>query len=650
MVVSRLNDQIGRVLGGRYRLTAPIGTGASALVYLADDTRLRRRVAVKLLHQALSADESFLRRFRAEAQAAAALNHPHILAVYDWGEDGDEPYLVTEYLGGGSLRAMLDTGARLDPAQALMIGLETARALDHAHKRGFVHRDIKPANLLFGEDGRLRIADFGLARALAEASWTEPAGAVIGTARYACPEQARGEKVTAKGDVYSLALVLIEAVTGNVPFASDTTIATLMARIDTPIEVSDSLGPLRKVLVRAGNPDPELRPDAGELSVGLLVAAEELARPTPLPLAGTTATVESLAVGDRDPTGLPSSRDDTVANAVPALAPAAELGEMPATPARHRRRASRQVVKEQRAAAIAAGTMRRRRWPRVLAAITAAVAIFAGSFFGYRVLHTPSHSLPSLVTLSEADATAAVLAKHWKVAVNNTRQDGTTAGQVLTQDPPQGKSLQEGKTVTLLVSLGQTTVAVPQDLAGKPVAEATAALQALGLILGVATDAFDENAPKGTVIKLADGTPPELEKGKAIDLVVSQGPEPRTVPSIAVGMPYDQAAKALTDIGLVAGRTDQFDDAIAAGTVIAIAPAAGQQAPRGSTVTITVSKGKPVVPDVKGKSVADAADALQAAGFTIAGVQGNPFRSVSSTTPPAGTPAAKGTGITLVTK
>src|SRR5918997_4889024 len=207
-----MTDLVGRVLSGRYRLVAPIGAGASAQVLLADDTRLRRRVAVKLLHAALAHDEGFLRRFRAEAQAAAALNHPNIVAVYDWGEDEGTPYLITEYLAGGSLRGVLDLGRRLSPSQALLVGLEATRALDQAHRRGFVHRDIKPANLLFGEEGRLRIADFGLARALAEAAWTEPQGAVLGTARYASPEQAQGRAVTGKADVYSLALVLIEAV------------------------------------------------------------------------------------------------------------------------------------------------------------------------------------------------------------------------------------------------------------------------------------------------------------------------------------------------------------------------------------------------------------------------------------------------------
>ncbi|MER3453248.1 MAG: serine/threonine protein kinase, partial [Acidimicrobiia bacterium] len=175
MPVSRMAEQVGRVLGGRYRLVAPLGAGASASVFVAEDVVLRRRVAVKLLHEALASDEAFLRRFRAEARAAAALSHPNVMAVYDWGED-DGPFLVCELCGGGSLRALLDRGVLLSPSQALLVGLEAARGLAYAHRRGLVHRDVKPANLLFDEEGRLRVADFGVARALAEAAWTEPAG------------------------------------------------------------------------------------------------------------------------------------------------------------------------------------------------------------------------------------------------------------------------------------------------------------------------------------------------------------------------------------------------------------------------------------------------------------------------------------------
>jgi len=272
------DEQIGRVLGGRYRLVAAVGTGASATVYQADDVQLRRRVAVKVLHPYLAEDRAFLRRFQAEAQAAAALSHPNIMAVFDWGADEHIPYLVLEYLGGGSLRAMLDRGRLLSPSQALLVGLETSRGLDYAHRRGVVHRDIKPANLLFGEDRRLRIADFGLARAIAEAAWTEPSGVLLGTARYASPEQAKGEPVEGKSDVYSLALTLVEAVTGEVPFAGETTVATLMNRLDRLMPVSADLGPLAAVIERAGRPDPAERSTAVCNAVGSAIPMSSDAR------------------------------------------------------------------------------------------------------------------------------------------------------------------------------------------------------------------------------------------------------------------------------------------------------------------------------------------------------------------------------------
>ena len=185
------------------------------------------RVAVKLLHPALAGDATFLRKFQAKARLAASLNHRNVLHVYDWGDEDGVPYLVLEYLGGGSLRSLLDTGRLLSPQQAASIGAEAAHGLAYAHRRGLVHRDIKPANLLFDDDGRLLVTDFGLARALAEAAITEPLGAVMGTARYASPEQVEGRPVDDRTDVYSLALTLYESVTGRVPFVGDTTVATL---------------------------------------------------------------------------------------------------------------------------------------------------------------------------------------------------------------------------------------------------------------------------------------------------------------------------------------------------------------------------------------------------------------------------------------
>ncbi len=187
MAMSQIDEHIGRVVGGRYRLVSPAGTGASAHVYLAEDSKLSRKVAVKLLHPALAEDATFLRRFRAEAKAAAALQHPNVMRVFDWGDDASGPFLVLEYLGGGSLASMFYSGKRLSVEQAVKVGIEAATGLEYAHRRGLVHRDIKPANLLFDEESRLCIADFGLARALAESAWTEPVGALLGTARYASP-------------------------------------------------------------------------------------------------------------------------------------------------------------------------------------------------------------------------------------------------------------------------------------------------------------------------------------------------------------------------------------------------------------------------------------------------------------------------------
>ena len=279
-----ISDSIGRVLGKRYRLLSALGTGASAHVFLAEDVSLQRHVAVKVLQPGLATDEAFLKRFRAEARSVASLNHPHVLRVFDWGEDTDGPYLVLEYLGGGSLRDLLDRGVRLSLSQAAQLGTEVAQGLAYAHVRGLVHRDIKPANLLFDEEGRVRVADFGVARALAEAAWTEPAGAMVGTARYISPEAAEGKPVDGRADVYSLALVLYEAVTGTVPFVTDTTMGTLAARIGQPLPHNDLLGPLDDVLARAAAPDVASRLDAAGLAARLGALAAALPTPSALPL------------------------------------------------------------------------------------------------------------------------------------------------------------------------------------------------------------------------------------------------------------------------------------------------------------------------------------------------------------------------------
>src|SRR5438128_1108717 len=292
MAISGVADLTGRVLAGRYRLLGPIGAGASGRVYVADDVRLKRRVGVKVLHAALAEDAGFLRRFRAEAQVAASLHHPNVMAVYDWGDD-DVPFMVLELLRGGSLRGLLDAGSRLSPAQAARVGQQVTAALEYAHARGLVHRDIKPANLLFDEHGTLRVADFGLARALAEASWTEPAGTLVGTARYAAPEQGTGATLDGRADLYALGVVLVEAVTGRVPDVADTLIGTLAVRARVPLVAPEELGALGPVVERAGRSQPSERyPDAVTMADALADASRHLPPPGPLTLVGLDAHVE----------------------------------------------------------------------------------------------------------------------------------------------------------------------------------------------------------------------------------------------------------------------------------------------------------------------------------------------------------------------
>ncbi|HSP02807.1 MAG TPA: PASTA domain-containing protein [Acidimicrobiales bacterium] len=637
--MSQLSDQVGRVVGGRYRLIAPLGAGSSAQVFLADDVTLQRKVAVKMLQPALATDQHFLERFRAEAQTVASVNHPNVVVVHDSGVD-DIPYLVTEYLAGGSLRGMLAAGHRLTPSQALVVGLEACRGLAHAHGRGLVHRDLKPANLCFGDDGRLRIADFGLARALAESGTTDHGGNhLVGTMRYAAPEQARGERTGPKADVYALGLVLIEAVTGRVPFAGGDPLAALQARTHGDLEVPDALGPLRPAIERAGRLDPDERADAEELGIALLAASERLTAPAALPLVG--ALVEAA--------GTDESADERTQIAP---APTADVDD-PATGRRGRKARKARKAAEAETVALAdpdepAARTRRRRWPVVLAVLLA-VAITAGGLFLAQELRTPTAEVPELAGRQIDDAELIAAQNDWIVDPKKTRRDGTEPGEIVSTTPPPGDRLAEGGTLVVLVSEGNTLTDRPAELVGRPLEEVVLELEGVGLRHEVAEEVHHEEVPAGHVIGTVGDVEASLPKGSVVPLSVSLGPAPRTVPELPDGAGFEVAREALAGVQLEASRADVFSETVPKGQVVALDPAPGATLARGETVTVQVSKGPDLVavPDLRGMTLDEAEAALQAADLVLGQDCCASRGRVVGSDPGAGTQVRRGTSVNI---
>jgi serine/threonine-protein kinase len=600
------------VLAGRYLLHGAIGTGASGRVYVADDQRLRRRVAVKVLHAALADDTAFLRRFRAEAQLAASLRHANIVTVYDWGED-DVPFMVLELLEGGSLRSMLDQNTRLTVSQAARVGRDVASALEYAHARDVLHRDVKPANLLFDEHGIVRVADFGLARALAEASWTEPAGGMLGAARYASPEQAMGLQLDARSDLYALALVLVEAVTGRVPFASDTTIGMLTARTQKALRAPDELGPLGAVIDRAGGLNPEDRyPDAGTMRQALADVGDSLPPPGGLVLAGMVDRADPhptrvAAPVTSPPPGNLFDQDAAVIELVPPVK----------LPPRNSKAQQRRMV------------------PFVVAFVMLVTVALAASAFA-RVSGATTIAVPGLVGRTEAVATE--LAKREGLSIGNVvdQPSSDPKGVVVHQSPQPGEFTSDGGTVSLVVSSGPAKVGVPV-IVNKQWSAAKKELDAIGFAYGT-TGAYNNKIPKGDVISVTPGAGALVAPDAELVVVLSKGHAPVEIPPF-VGKTFKEASTELKRLGLKPTRgRDVFNNDVPKGKVVRTVPAAGQDAEFGGEVLITVSKGPilTTVPRLLGMTLSEAQNALDEAHleFSIDGSVGGGEVVVEQNPPP----------------
>jgi serine/threonine-protein kinase len=642
--MSSTEEQVGRVFGGRYRLLALVGAGASAQVFAAQDTRLGRRVAVKLLHPALAGDATFLRKFQAEARLAASLNHRNVLHVYDWGDEDGVPYLVLEFLGGGSLRSLLDTGYLLSPQQAAAVGVEAAHGLAYAHRRGLVHRDIKPANLLFDDDGRLLVADFGLARALAEAAITEPLGTVMGTARYASPEQVEGHRVDDRTDVYSLALTLYESVTGRVPFAGETTVATLMARVGAVLPPARELGPLAPVLAQAAISEPLARLDAATLASELELLLRELEPPEPLPLAKTDVTLpDAPSTPGRDPTerlGLPGSlMAAAMASATGAAfdeptLPGVRRIELAPEPSAPRQRRSR----------------RKNRWlPWLLVVLVLELVAGAGVIVASRT--TFNHdTVPRVAGLNFAVADSAIHKAGLIPEVSAEQYSSSVfRGVVLSQTPPNGSSEKSGSVVKIVISEGPHPTIVP-SVSGMTEAMAGATLRRAHLVAHFSKQ-YSETVAFGEVVSSGSLAGTKVYYGDTVDVVISDGPAPETIPSDLSGgvVTWTQAQAALGELHLKPVEELEYSTAVPAGYVITTRPAPGLTVPGHSSVQVVVSEGPPYVklPSLYADSVDTAEQELSSLGlkWQFFGPPGADF--VLTQIPSAGTSVRVGTTIDI---
>lgn len=657
MFTTRLQENIGRILQDRYTLVAAIGQGASGDVYLAQDLSLGRKVAIKLLHSSLAGDTFFLKRFQSEAKSAASLNHPHIMRVFDWGESGSTPYLVLEYLSGGSLREYLNSGETVTESQAASLMLQVAQGLSYAHGRGYVHRDIKPANLLFDDEARIRIADFGLARALSEAAWTEPVGTLVGTARYASPEQALARESDRSSDVYSLGLVIHEALLGYLPFNGDTTVSLLMARIHADVEIPAEAGDLGGILGACLRLSASERMRSTELVSELEQLVRKLEPPAPLRVSGPAPLVtdengdlteigEGAALAAFESASPPRASEPVLAVPVSVM-DREESGQArteaivlnPPSPPRARGR-RKSLPRRKKTLGLAAA---------FLAVVALAASLAVSGIPSQIFADVFSTRVPLVIGDSVPTATAAVKSAHLRVGrVSYAYSPNVKKGMISSESPKNGVSLPRGKPVNLVVSKGPAPVDIPA-LLGDSRSTAESKLRAIGLVPVIVTS-YSETAPMDQVIAMSPTSGP-VDVGTKVTLTVSKGPAPRQVPNL-VGEASAAAVKQLQALVLTPSQTQEYSNTVPAGVVISQTQTAGSMVPRGSTINFVVSKGPQIVtvPNVIGMSLQQAEATLNQAGLTVGSVYSYfGSNTVVATSPNAGSKVRAGTSVSIVT-
>jgi eukaryotic-like serine/threonine-protein kinase len=576
---------LNTLFDGRYRIVRKLGTGGMANVYLAEDEVLGRRVAIKILNDRHAGDDQFVERFRREAKNAASLSHPNIVSIYDRGEAEGTYYIAMEYLDGRSLKELIVARGPAPVNVAIDYARQILAALRFAHRHGIVHRDIKPHNVLVDAEGRLKVTDFGIARA--GASQMTEAGSIIGTAQYLSPEQAKGAPVDQTSDLYSVGVVLYELLTGVVPFTGDTPVEIAMKHLSSapePPSVRRAEIPrdLDKVVLRALAKDPGDRyQSAEEMDADLARVASGAA------VSPATEEAATAIISRPFPTAVTAI---TPREAVPYAPPAAYYD-----------------YDEPRRRAV---------WPWIVALLFVIAAIVGGYFLYNQVqtqLTNSKVAVSNYVGLREIDAVKQIREKGLRVQVVRQYSDKPET-YVFKQDPQPGEKIEKGNYVTIFSSAGPPQTNVP-SVVGEPLDQALSDLRAANLRWKI--QQVDNDAPQGQVFAQSPKSGARVDQSSIVTLKVSKGPKPVIVPSV-VGSTFASANSALLGAGFAVRRKD-VDDNAPKDTIIAQTPDAGTYQPPGTTVTLTVSRGPKTstIPDVTSLAQADAVQQLQASGFKV---------------------------------